>query len=93
MQLLLQLAALTGRHVGPHISMLLASLEGAGLLPTEAEAQVWPQAAGPSPGGHTSQPAGWRSPCAVLAWGGPAIVALGSWLLPLLLVVLVTLPC
>ncbi|PRW33558.1 ABC transporter permease isoform A [Chlorella sorokiniana] len=33
------LALRTGRHVGPHISMLLASLEGAGLLPTEAEAQ------------------------------------------------------
>lgn len=34
------LALRAGRYVGPHISMLLASLEGAGLLPTEAEAQV-----------------------------------------------------
>ncbi len=35
-----ELALRTGRFVGPHISMLLASLEGAGLLTTEAEAQV-----------------------------------------------------
>lgn len=34
------LALRAGRYVGPHISMLLASLEGSGLLPTEAEAQV-----------------------------------------------------
>lgn len=39
MQALLDLAARTGRHVGTHISLLLASLEAAGLLPSEAEAQ------------------------------------------------------
>ena len=39
MHLLLDLAARTGRHVGPHISMLLSSLEAAGLLPSEADAQ------------------------------------------------------
>jgi hypothetical protein len=39
MQALLDLAARTGRHVGTHISLLLASLEAAGLLPSETEAQ------------------------------------------------------
>lgn len=40
MHRLSDLAVRTGRYVGPHISMLLASLEGAGLLPSEADAQV-----------------------------------------------------
>lgn len=40
MDRLVDLALRTGRQVGPHISMLLASLEGAGLLPGELEAQV-----------------------------------------------------
>ncbi|KAL4435411.1 hypothetical protein ABPG77_006173 [Micractinium sp. CCAP 211/92] len=39
MDRLVDLALRTGRQVGPHISMLLASLEGAGLLPGELEAQ------------------------------------------------------
>lgn len=34
------LARQTGRHVGPHIAMLLASLEGAALVPNELQAQV-----------------------------------------------------
>lgn len=38
--LLVDLAGRTGRHVGPYISMLLSSLEAAGLLPSESEAQV-----------------------------------------------------
>lgn len=40
MDRLVDLALRTGRQVGPHISMLLAALEGAGLLPSELEAQV-----------------------------------------------------
>jgi hypothetical protein len=39
MHTLLDLAARTGRHVGPHISLLLSALEAAGQLPSEADAQ------------------------------------------------------
>ena len=40
MGLLVDLATQTGRHVGPYLSVLLAALETAELVPTELQAQV-----------------------------------------------------